>query len=263
MSAAVAAGLLLAVAAALTAPAPSARPASLPSFAHAARWSRLLASAAGTAVVALWSILDAAHVVLAAIAVGVALGALRLAARARATRRAEARAVRVLAACDGMAADLAAGQPPRAALRRAAQEWDELQPVAVAADLDSDVPAALRRLAAAPGAGQLRTVAAAWQVAHRSGTGLATTLGRVAGVLREEQRTRRLVATELAAARATARMMAALPVLVLLLGSGIGGDPLGFLLGTPVGLGCLALGLGLTQLGLLWLERVADGVLGR
>ena len=263
MNGAVAAALLLAVAIALVTPAHPTGPASLPSLVHGARWSRLIASGAGAAVVGAWWILDASHVVLVAIAVGVGLGAVRLASRSRAARRAEARAVRVLAACDGMAADLAAGQPPRAALRRAAQEWDELQPVAVAAELDSDVPAALRRLATAPGAGQLRTVAAAWQVAHRSGTGLAATLGRVAGVLREEQRTRRLVATELAAARATARMMAALPVLVLLLGAGIGGDPVGFLIGTPIGLGCLALGLGLTHLGLLWLERVADGVLGR
>jgi tight adherence protein B len=259
----VTAALLLAVAVALVVPGRPTGPASLPSLARAGRWSRPAAVTGGAVVLGTWWVLDASHVVLAAIAVGVALGAVRLAARTRATRRAEARTVRVLAACDGMAADLAAGQPPGAALRRAAQEWDELQPVAVAAELDSDVPAALRRLADAPGAGQLRTVAAAWQVAHRSGTGLAGTLGRVAGVLREEQRTRRLVATELAAARATARMMAALPVLVLLLGAGIGGDPVGFLIGTPLGLGCLALGLGLTQLGLLWLERVADGVLGR
>lgn len=211
----------------------------------------------------MWSWVGGRHLVLVAIATATAAASLRRLARARAGRRAERRAADVLAACEGMAADLAAGQPPRRALRRAASVWSELEPIAVAAELDADVPGALRRLAGAPGASQLRTVAAAWQVAHRSGTGLAATLSRVAGMLAEEQRTTRLVATELAAARATARMMAALPALVLLLGAGIGGDPLGFLTGTPVGLGCLAGGLALTQAGLVWLDRIADGVLGR
>jgi tight adherence protein B len=71
------------------------------------------------------------------------------------------------------------------------------------------------------------------------------------------------VAAELAAAHATARMLAVLPIGVLLLGSGIGGDPVGFLLGSTAGLVCLALGLGLSFAGLTWLERIADGVLGR
>lgn len=231
------------------------------------RWPLLsrpaTAASFGLLPVALWWCVGGSHVVPVVIAAAVAAGSTRLVAHARAGRRAEQRAGHVLAACEGMASDLSAGQPPRAALRRAATTWAELEPVAIAAELDADVPEALRRLATAPGADQLRTVAAAWQVAHRSGTGLAAALNRVATMLAEEQRTHRLVATELAAARATARMMAALPALVLLLGAGIGGDPVAFLTGTPVGWGCLAAGLALTQAGLLWLERIADGVLGR
>ena len=50
---------------------------------------------------------------------------------------------------------------------------------------------------------------------------------------------------------------------MLLLGSGIGGDPVGFLTGSTAGLVCLALGLGLSFAGLLWLERIADRVLRR
>ena len=76
-------------------------------------------------------------------------------------------------------------------------------------------------------------------------------------------RTARLVASELAAAHATARMLAVLPLGVLLLGTGIGGDPVGFLTGSTAGLVCFAVGLGLSFAGLLWLERIADGVLGR
>ena len=58
-----------------------------------------------------------------------------------------------------------------------------------------------------------------------------------------------------------ARMLAVLPVGVLVMGSGVGGDPFHFLLSTPGGLGCLALGLLLSWLGMVWLERIADGVL--
>ncbi len=64
-------------------------------------------------------------------------------------------------------------------------------------------------------------------------------------------------------AYATARLLAVLPFGVLLLGSGIGGDPVGFLAGSTAGLVCLALGIGLSFSGLLWLERIAGRVLRR
>jgi tight adherence protein B len=53
-----------------------------------------------------------------------------------------------------------------------------------------------------------------------------------------------------------------MPVAVLLLGSGLGGDPLRFLLDTTPGLVCLGTGLALEYAGLLWLGRIADRVLG-
>jgi tight adherence protein B len=210
-----------------------------------------------------WMVVGVRHLALVAVAAGVATGASRLLLRARRARLADARAEAVLLACEGMAADLAAGQPPLAALRRAAAAWPELGPVATAGELDADVPQALRALADLPGAGQLRSVAAAWQVAHRTGAGLAGALARTAETLRDDRRTLRMVSTELAAARATARMMAALPALVLLFGVGLGGDPVGFLLHSPAGLGCLVSGLLLTYAGTAWLHRIADAVLAR
>ena len=165
----------------------------------------------------------------------------------------------VLEVCDLLAAELTVGRPPGAALRAAGQQWPPLGPVVEAFHLGADVPAALRSLACArPGAADLRLVAAAWQVAHHSGHGLATALARTSRGIRARRRTRRLVDSELASARATARLVALLPLAVLLMGSGAGSDPWRFLLTTPVGLACLSAGLGLIGLGLWWIERLAD-----
>jgi tight adherence protein B len=99
-------------------------------------------------------------------------------------------------------------------------------------------------------------------VAHRSGTGLAPALDRVCATVRADRATRRVVESELASARATARLIAALPVLVLLLGAGAGGGTWTFLTGTPVGWVCLLGGLLLGLLGLWWIEHIAAGVVG-
>jgi tight adherence protein B len=231
------------------------------------RWPRWRA---GTSVVVVAAVccaavllLDGTRVVLALVGVAVAGALARELARRRRRGEAERRAVRVLAMCEGLASDLRAGQPPVTALVAAGGEWPELAPVAAAAELGADVPAALRELGALPGAGQLRIVAASWQVAHRSGAGLAGALTIAAERLRDDRATARVVATEMAAALATARLLALLPVGVLVLGNGLGGDPFGFLLGTPAGLVCLCVGLLLEYAGLSWLAHIADQVLGR
>ena len=174
----------------------------------------------------------------------------------RRSRRLEsaAEAARIAEACEHLAAELASGQPPGAALRRVAADCPGLAPAAEAFSLGGDVPAALREASAAPGRGDLRLVAAGWQVAHRSGAGLAVAVERIAASLRADQQTARLVAGELASARATAQLVAGLPVLSLAMGSGAGGSPWAFLLTTPGGLACLGGGLFLTLAGLWWIE---------
>jgi tight adherence protein B len=217
----------------------------------------------GVPLTLLWSWMSTHRFVLVVLLAAVALGVGRLVRRRQEARSAEQRSDRVLAVCEALASDLTAGQPPLLSLERAATEWPEFAPVAAAGRMGAGVPAVLRELALSPGARQLRTLAATWQVAHETGAGLAGAIAQAASSIREDRRTARLVAAELAAAHATARMLAVLPLGVLLLGSGIGGDPVGFLIGSTAGLVCLALGLGLSFAGLSWLDRIADRVLRR
>ncbi len=192
--------------------------------------------------------------VLAAGSAGVAW----LVVRRRGRRAAVARAGRVLEACELLAAELAAGLPAGRALGRAADAEPLLGPAASAEALGADVVDALRRSAETPGAAGLSRLAAAWSVSQRTGQRLAPAVRSVGAALRRDRATRRVVDTELASARATARLLAALPVLALVLGGGTGSDAWAFLLGTPAGVACLALGVGLGMAGLVWIERITD-----
>lgn len=229
------------------------------------RWPRQWQGAGGAVVLGAAGVTAVAVVpgratVLAVVLASAALAGAALVRRQR--QRAARRLVagRVQECCDLLAADLAAGLPPVAALDRAARDWTALAPVARAGELGGDVPDALRGLATQPGAVDLARLAAAWQVSQRTGQALAEPVARTSAALRRARATRRVVDSELSSARATARLLAGLPVLALLMGSGAGGDPWRFLLTTPPGLGCLAAGLALGLLGLAWIERIAEAV---
>lgn len=224
-----------------------------------ARWA---ARAGGAVLVAggLVAAVDPRTAVLLVLASGVALGGGAGWRRRVAERRALGVAVRVRETCDLLAGELAAGSPPGRALSRAAGEWPDLCPAAEAFELGASVPEALRALGECDGAGDLELVAAAWEVSHRSGEGLASAVAAVADELRAEEATRRVVGAELASARATGRLVAGLPLLALAIGSGAGGSPVGFLVTTPLGLGCLAAGLALLLTGLAWIDAIARGV---
>lgn len=155
-----------------------------------------------------------------------------------------------------LAEELRAGRDPGSALRCAAEVCAELGPVVQAYDLGADVPHALRR----SGVPSLARVAGAWHVSHTSGRGLSETLRAVSDDLRREQATRRVVAAELASARATARLLVGLPAVALAVGTVGGAAPWRFFVSGPVGMGCALVGVGLLVAGLGWIERIADSV---
>lgn len=182
--------------------------------------------------------------------------------RRRRASAAEVRRERVVAAVEAMLGELGAGQPPGRALDCAVDAWPELAPAAAAHRLGSDVPGQVRRVADLPGAGALAQVAAAWELCGASGVSLGDALEQVLATVRAEHDVLLAVAGELAAARATVRLVAGLPLLVLGMGSGIGADPWAFLTGTAPGQLCLWAGVTLASAGVMWLERIADRAQG-
>lgn len=201
--------------------------------------------------------------------------------RRRAAGRQAQQAALTRAACQelclALAGELRAGRSPREALRwaaceaappadsgtvpRPAEPAGDRPFAGVAAALDgTNTVAALRDLATRPGAASLRRLAACWQVAEESGAGLAQAVERIAATLQAEEALRREVRAQLAGPRATARMLAGLPALGLLLGAALGARPLEVLLHTAYGVGCLVAGILLAAAGVVWTDRLARAV---
>ncbi|KDO98426.1 type II secretion system F family protein, partial [Mycobacterium avium] len=93
------------------------------------------------------------------------------------------------------------------------------------------------------------------------GLGIATLMRAAQRDIAERQRFSARVSSSLAGARATAAILAALPVLGVLLGQLIGARPLDFLLGGQVGGWLLLVGATLACAGLLWADRIVDRVM--
>lgn len=227
--------------------------------------------AAGGAVACVAFALAAAAVVLlswtAVLAAGV-IGAtvvVRLRRRRR-IRRAldEGRALET--ALDVLVGELRVGAHPVHAFHLAAEETigavgTSLRAVAARARLGADVTAGLR---AAGGSSTLPAqwdrLAVCWQLASDQGLAIATLMRAAQRDIAERQRFSARVASGMAGARATATILAALPVLGVLLGQLIGARPLSFLLDGHAGGWLLVIGSMLSCGGLLWSDRITDRV---
>ena len=99
-------------------------------------------------------------------------------------------------------------------------------------------------------------IAACFDVCEASGAPVAGVLERLAGTLEADQDAAGQRETALAGPRATVRLLSWLPLVGLGLGMLMGVDPLGALLGSPVGWSVLAAGVGCAAVGRVWSARM-------
>ncbi|UIN31489.1 type II secretion system F family protein [Microbacterium binotii] len=97
-----------------------------------------------------------------------------------------------------------------------------------------------------------RPLAATWRVAAAVGAPLAESLRAVAAAVRDAQECRDEVRVALAEPAATARLMAWLPLVSIGLGVALGFDTIGVLTGSPIGIGCLIVGIALMIVARVW-----------
>lgn len=195
------------------------------------------------------------------------------AAKARRSSRARWQSA-VIELCDGLTAELTAGRSPEVAFSNAvavldapiaealihewkghAQSSKQLMPVS---DERPNVDDALERLASRPGAEGLRLLAASWRIGAERGGAFATVIEGLSVALRDEATQRQEIAAQLAGPRATARLLAVLPLPGLAMAAALGASPLRFLFGTAPGVACLVVGIALDVLGLRWTGRLAS-----
>ncbi len=173
-------------------------------------------------------------------------------------RRSALRAQAAVAhACTVLASYLRVGQVPSAALAIAAADCDVLRGGHRAHALGGDVVSVWRQQARRSGHMGLLDLARAWQVSVETGAPMSSVLDQVATGLSADQSLMGVVNSELAAARATGKLMAALPLCGIGIGYLLGGDPARWLLAGPAGWACLLSGLALACSGVLWIEALA------
>jgi tight adherence protein B len=174
-------------------------------------------------------------------------------------RAAERSTAELLAALRLVVAEVTAGASAEAVLR-------------VAAEMDTSRASTYRAAAGALREGgdagavlaadrTLRGFGSAWTVAAVTGAPVAAVLERVAADVSARREHDAAVSAALAGPRSSAAVLAALPVLGILLGLGMDADPVGFLLGTPTGQLMCLVGVGLDVAGLLWTRRLAGAAL--
>ena len=169
---------------------------------------------------------------------------------------------RLLALADGLgalAAELRSGRSLEAATRTAASACADAESgAALAATIRA--PAAHRESEDPGVSDALVRIAAAVRLSGRTGCSLAAVAGAVEDDLRARHRLRLELRTATAAPRASAALLAGLPVMGLAMGHGIGADPWGVLTGTGTGQILLVAGVALEGLGLAWSRRLVARV---
>ncbi|MGD9622431.1 MAG: type II secretion system F family protein [Mycolicibacterium sp.] len=199
----------------------------------------------------------------AAVGISLLIGTLAMRHRRAARRRLrteEASALRC--ALDVLISDLRVGAHPVAAIGNAAREaegrvGEALSTVAARAVLGADVPAGLCAEAQRSTASEhWQRLAVCWRLADSHGLGIATLMQAARHDIVERDRHRGRVIAALAGARATAAILAGLPLLGLLLGQSIGADPVELLFSDGTGGWLFLVGTGFVCCGLMWSDAI-------
>jgi tight adherence protein B len=200
-----------------------------------------------------------------------AVVAATLAARHRRSRRRRRRATEAAAlqgALGVLVGELRVGAHPVLAFEAAASEVsgdvaDSLLAVAARARLGADVAAGLRAVAARSAlSGHWERLSVCWHLAHTQGLAIVALVAAAQRDLVERDRFTSRVAAGMAGARATATILAGLPLLGIGLGELIGAQPMRFLLAGGVGGWLLMIGASLACAGLWWSDRITERVTG-
>lgn len=206
-----------------------------------------------------------AAVAIAAAVVGGTVLTRRRRHSARMQRRQESAALQE--ALDVLVGELRTGVHPVAAFGTAAGEvagpvQQGMSAVAARARLGADVAAGLEDVAATS---QLpmhwERLAACWRLAHAHGLSIAALMRTAQRDIVERERFSAHVEAAMAGPRATAAVLAGLPVAGIALGELIGARPLAFLCGAGAGGWLLVIGVLLACTGLMWSDRITDRAL--
>ncbi len=203
-----------------------------------------------------------AAVVLAAVVLAIALGVRRR--RGHRARQRMAEGQTLASALEVLVGELSVGAHPARALAVAAEESGgavgaALGVVGARAQLGGDVVGGL--LAAADSSlvpTYWYRLATCWHLAAQHGLAISLLIRTAHRDIVERQRFTARVEAGLAGARATAAILAGLPVIGVFFGQLIGARPLEFLLGGSVGGWILVVGVLLVCAGLAWSDRITD-----
>ncbi|MGB6208578.1 type II secretion system F family protein [Mycobacterium sp.] len=221
-----------------------------------------IAGCCALSAVAVGAVLLPLTTVLATAVLG-ATGALRYRRRCRG-RRGMDEGRQLETAIDVLVGELRVGAHPAQAFAVAADETagpvaESCRAVAARARLGADVAAGLRSVAetsALPS--QWDRLAVCWELAAQHGLAMSTLMRAAQRDIVERQRFSGQVTSAMAGARATAAILAGLPILSVLFGQLIGADPAEFLLAGHAGGWLLLVGITLVCSGLLWSDRITD-----
>jgi tight adherence protein B len=207
---------------------------------------------------------------MAATAAGLVVTA-TLAARHRRSRervRRSREAAVLQSALGVLVGELRVGAHPVVAFEAAAAEVngdvaDSLLAVAARARLGADVAGGLRAVAAHSAlSGHWKRLAVCWHLAQTHGLAIVALVSAAQRDIVERERFASRVGAGMAGARATATILAGLPLLGVGLGQLLGAGPVRFLLSGGLGGWLLLIGVSLACAGLWWSDRITERVVG-